>query len=126
MSLIPADLQRLPAAPKRTRYKAVLRGPRYRPQRYVIRLKKSDPRHPMNNPQSKLYADTLAQRSQILAFLTAAGAAGAVLVEKGSLLPTEIPPAQLTVILDQHLGVDRAALNAERAAELTPGGHCAC
>lgn len=34
--MIPADLQRLPAAPRRTRYKAVLRGPNYRPQRYVV------------------------------------------------------------------------------------------
>lgn len=30
-----------PGVSRRTRYKAVLRGPRYRPQRYVIRLKKT-------------------------------------------------------------------------------------
>ncbi len=34
----PADVMRLPAE-KRTRYKAVLRGPRYRPQRYVVHAK---------------------------------------------------------------------------------------
>lgn len=38
--LIPEALQRLQPAPKRTRYKAVLRGPNYRPQRYVVRIKK--------------------------------------------------------------------------------------
>lgn len=32
---------RIPDAPKRTRYKAVLRGPRYRPQRYVVRVKRA-------------------------------------------------------------------------------------
>ncbi|HEX2861173.1 MAG TPA: hypothetical protein VHN79_06020 [Lacunisphaera sp.] len=37
MTPIPEHLQRLAPARPRTRYKAILRGPRYRPQRYVVR-----------------------------------------------------------------------------------------
>lgn len=45
MSTVPAAILRLPAAPKRGPHgklyaKTPLHGPRYRPQRYVIRLRK--------------------------------------------------------------------------------------
>lgn len=35
------SILRIPDAPRRARYKQPLRGPRYRPQRYVVRIKKS-------------------------------------------------------------------------------------
>jgi len=68
-------------------------------------------------------ADT---REAIRGFLATAAEAGYILIERGALIPQAITPDEELALVDRHFGIDRAQLNAERAAILTPGAECAC
>ncbi|MDD2763456.1 MAG: hypothetical protein PHE83_05720 [Opitutaceae bacterium] len=73
------------------------------------------------------YASTAHDRGEILIFLHAAQGAGYRLCREDPLLGTWTPtPDDIEGLLDAHFGIDRAALNAERAAQLQPGAECAC
>lgn len=68
-------------------------------------------------------ADT---REAIRGFLATASAAGYILIERDALLPQALAPGDELALIDRHFGIDRAQLNAERSALLTPGAECAC
>ena len=78
------------------------------------------------SPMMHRAAATADTREAIRGFLAAAADQGFILVERGALIPTPITPADELALIDRHFAIDRAQLQAERAAQLTPGAECAC
>lgn len=77
-------------------------------------------------PMTQRLAAAQPLRAAVEAFLAYAAAHGHLLTDQSALIPQAMTRAEQEAMLDAHFGIDRAALNAERAAQLTPGAECAC
>lgn len=80
----------------------------------------------MNAPMIQRADTTREQRMAIRNFLASAARAGFVLIEREAIIPQPLTAAEEVELIDRHFGIDRAQLQAERNALLTPGSDCAC
>lgn len=77
-------------------------------------------------PMTIRYTRTEDARSLIHKFVEAIRRDGIRIVDSSGLLPEELTPLQISNLIDRHFGIDRARLDAERAATREPGAECAC
>jgi len=47
-------------------------------------------------------------------------------LQPSELIPQELTVNEVSVLLDEQQGINRAQLDAERSAQLQPGAECAC
>jgi hypothetical protein len=69
---------------------------------------------------------TREHRMAIRNFLASAARSGFILVERDAVIPQPLSGEDEIELIDRHFGIDRAQLQSERAALLTPGADCAC
>jgi hypothetical protein len=80
----------------------------------------------MSATMTARYAATESAHAQIHLFLERCHARGIRLRDDTGLLPEDLTPLQISALIDDYLGIDRAQLDLERAAQLQPGAECAC
>lgn len=80
----------------------------------------------MTPPMIQRADATREQRMVIRNFLASASRQGFALVETAAVVPQPLTAKEEVELIDRHFGIDRAQLQAERNALLTPGADCAC
>ena len=80
----------------------------------------------MIGPMTQRYLSSSDARGAVHAFVEFARTKGVKLFNPSELIPQELTVNEVSVLLDEQQGINRAQLDAERSAQLQPGAECAC